>query len=223
MRVFAREGYAGASVNAIAEQAGYTIGALYSNFATKDELFWAAFEQHCSSELAALDALIASNQDLGELIGAITNRFADLDETHREWWALWAELWLYGQRHPSAAGRLAAVQADSRAAIARALDRAGHPGSDEVAAVIHALWTGFMLYRLTAPDALKTSSPRSGPEPAAAATPTATPSKPLASTPTISTGSCSPPCRSCPPAHTSSERHDPAHADHSPDSERRTY
>jgi len=158
MRVFAREGYAGASVNAIAEQAGYTIGALYSNFATKDELFWAAFEQHCSSELAALDALIAANQDWGELIGAITDRFADLDETHREWWALWAELWLYGQRHPSAARRLAAVQADTRAAIARALDRAGHPGGDEVAAVIHALWTGFMLYRLNAPDTLDTGA-----------------------------------------------------------------
>lgn len=38
--VFAREGYAGASVDRIAEEAGYSKGALYSNFASKDELFF---------------------------------------------------------------------------------------------------------------------------------------------------------------------------------------
>lgn len=37
--VFTREGYAGASVDRIAEEAGYSKGALYSNFASKDELF----------------------------------------------------------------------------------------------------------------------------------------------------------------------------------------
>src|SRR2546430_2250433 len=43
MRVFAREGDAGASVNAIAEQAGYTAGALYSNLPTQDEVVLPAF------------------------------------------------------------------------------------------------------------------------------------------------------------------------------------
>jgi AcrR family transcriptional regulator len=154
MRVFARHGYAGASVNAIAEQAGYTVGALYSNFATKDEVFWAAFEQHCAAELAALDALVTDTRDLDQLLAAITDRFTDLDEQHREWWALWAELWLYAQRHPDGARRLADVQAQTRAAITRAFAHAGHHPDDETVAVVHALWTGFMLYRLTAPDAL---------------------------------------------------------------------
>src|SRR6266542_3730865 len=54
MGVFARDGYAGAPVDAIAEQAGFTVGALYSNFATKQDLFLAVFEQHCAGELAAL-------------------------------------------------------------------------------------------------------------------------------------------------------------------------
>jgi AcrR family transcriptional regulator len=155
MRVFAREGYAGASVNAIAEQAGFTIGALYSNFATKEEVFWAAFEQHCGAELAALEELIAATDGVDELMSAVTERFTDLDEQHRQWWALWAELWLYGQRHPQAAHRLAEVQAQTRAAIARAFQRAGQPADEELVAVVHALWTGFMLYRLTAPEALE--------------------------------------------------------------------
>jgi leucine-zipper of insertion element IS481/BetI-type transcriptional repressor, C-terminal len=76
------------------------------------------------------------------------------DEQHREWWALWAELWLYGQRHPEAAHRLAGVQAQTRAAIAAAFEHAGHAADGEVIAIVHALCTGFILYRLAAPDAL---------------------------------------------------------------------
>ncbi|WP_432003430.1 TetR family transcriptional regulator [Streptomyces sioyaensis] len=38
-RVFAREGFTGASVEAIAESAGCSIGALYSNFSSEEALF----------------------------------------------------------------------------------------------------------------------------------------------------------------------------------------
>src|SRR6266516_2639768 len=102
MRVFARDGYAGASVDAIAGQAGFTVGALYSNFATKQELFLAAFERHCADELAALPALTETGASREELLLAVTRRFGEVDEEHREWWQLWAELWLYAQRHPQA-------------------------------------------------------------------------------------------------------------------------
>src|SRR5260370_23427492 len=37
--VFARKGYVGASVEEIAETAGFSIGAVYSNFGSKEELF----------------------------------------------------------------------------------------------------------------------------------------------------------------------------------------
>src|SRR6266702_406497 len=79
MRVFARDGYAGASVDAIAEQAGFTVGALYSNFATKQELFVAVFEHHCAGELAELRALAETAASAQELLTAVTARFADFD------------------------------------------------------------------------------------------------------------------------------------------------
>jgi AcrR family transcriptional regulator len=154
MGVFARDGYAGAPVDAIATQAGYTVGALYSNFATKQELFLAVFERHCAGELAALRAVAETATSPQELLVAITARFATLDEQQRQWWHLSAELWLYAQRHPEAAARLAALQAEARQVIARALSSSGHPLSDELAAVIHALWSGFMHYRLTSPSAV---------------------------------------------------------------------
>jgi AcrR family transcriptional regulator len=154
MGVFARDGYAGASVDAIAEQAGFTVGALYSNFATKQELFLAVFEHHCAGELAALRALAEQATTAEELLAAVTARFADLDDQQRQWWQLSAELWLYAQRHPEAAARLAAIQAETSQMIAHALSGSGHPLSSELAAVIHALWTGFMHYRLTSPKAV---------------------------------------------------------------------
>jgi AcrR family transcriptional regulator len=157
MRVFARAGYAGASVDAIAEEAGFSVGALYSNFATKEELFLAALERHCAEELAELKALSAAAHSRHTLLAAVAQRFTVLDDRHREWWQLWAELWLYAQRHPHAVSRLRAVQDEARAVIAEALGGgpAGHNRlHSELAAAVHALWGGFMLYRLVNPDAV---------------------------------------------------------------------
>ena len=99
-------------------------------------------------------AMLDTDVDPSELLAAVTARFADLDDQQRQWWQLSAELWLYAQRHPEAAARLAAIQAEARQVIAQALGSSGHPLSGELAAVIHALWTGFMHYRLTSPEAV---------------------------------------------------------------------
>ena len=44
-RVFARRGYAAASIEEIAEEAGFSHGAVYSNFAGKEALFLAVYEE----------------------------------------------------------------------------------------------------------------------------------------------------------------------------------
>jgi TetR/AcrR family transcriptional regulator, transcriptional repressor of aconitase len=43
---FARDGYAASSLDRIAEEAGFSKGAVYSNFAGKDELFLGVLEEH---------------------------------------------------------------------------------------------------------------------------------------------------------------------------------
>jgi AcrR family transcriptional regulator len=43
--VFAESGFDGASVEAICERAGFTRGAFYSNFASKEELFFGLVQQ----------------------------------------------------------------------------------------------------------------------------------------------------------------------------------
>lgn len=61
-RVFARRGYAGASIADIAEEAGYSHGAVYSNFAGKQDLFFTLFEQRAAETVAMLTTFFATAQ-----------------------------------------------------------------------------------------------------------------------------------------------------------------
>src|SRR6187402_3055055 len=69
-RVFEADGIGGASIEAIAAAAGFTRGAFYSNFKSKDELIIAMLEDHVEQSirrnmdiLAALKAMDRSRQD----------------------------------------------------------------------------------------------------------------------------------------------------------------
>lgn len=108
--------------------------------------------QRAAQEVLA--PLVKAHPSLDQLLTAVVDRFADLDARHRQWWTLWAELWLYAQRHPDGAARFAQVQAQTRAVLAEALTREVTGPTGELAAIIHALWTGFMLARLVDPQAL---------------------------------------------------------------------
>src|SRR6478735_6157335 len=66
-KVFARRGYNGASVEEIAEEAGYSHGAVYSNFEGKADLFLADFEDYMAErarELAATQIDIPEGESL---------------------------------------------------------------------------------------------------------------------------------------------------------------
>ncbi len=56
--VFAQEGVLAASVEQVTERAGFTRGAFYSNFGSKEELFAALLEREGQTQLAALAAQI---------------------------------------------------------------------------------------------------------------------------------------------------------------------
>jgi AcrR family transcriptional regulator len=158
-RVFARKGYAGASVDDIAEEAGFTVGALYSNFASKQDLFLAAFERHCDQDLAQIQAIMNSPGTLQERLDAYSQQFVELTEEHRQWWLLSGELWLYAQRDPNAQARMASLEHKVRAIVADTLQREAArrgvplPGpASEVAAAALALWCGLLRQRLLEPE-----------------------------------------------------------------------
>src|SRR6266545_5008709 len=163
-RVFAHKGYAGASVDDIAEEAGFTVGALYSNFSGKQDLLMAAFERHCDQGLAQIQRTMGGPGSTKQRLEAYSRQFAELSE-HRQWWLLSAELWLYAQRDPDARARLAAMERKVRAIVADALQReaarSGHPlqaPPDEVAAAVLALWRGLLQQRLLNPAAVSATT-----------------------------------------------------------------
>jgi AcrR family transcriptional regulator len=103
----------------IAERAGYTRGAIYANFADKDELFLTLVERHKGAFVDAFEraAALASTQErLAEvqalLAGGPPGLVAD-------WTVLWAEVWLHAARHPQLAERLAEQERRYRGAVAR--------------------------------------------------------------------------------------------------------
>ncbi len=66
--VFTREGYAGASIDRIAEEAGYSKGAMYSNFASKDELFFAMFDFYALGQAEELCRRLDAAPDADAII-----------------------------------------------------------------------------------------------------------------------------------------------------------
>src|ERR1700730_9838908 len=65
-RVFARSGYHGASVDEIAEEAGFSTGAVYSNFEGKEDLFLALVEDQLAAQTRALDAAVGQLSSVAE-------------------------------------------------------------------------------------------------------------------------------------------------------------
>ena len=63
-RVFGERGYHGASLDDIAAAAGFTKGAVYSNFKSKEDLFLALLESRFASELEDLKAALSAS-DVG--------------------------------------------------------------------------------------------------------------------------------------------------------------
>src|SRR3984957_15802824 len=58
-KIFARSGYEAARLEDIATMAGYTRGAFYANFESKEDIFFALLEDWISEKLSEVNALIA--------------------------------------------------------------------------------------------------------------------------------------------------------------------
>ena len=72
-QVMAREGYEGASVDRIAEEAGFSKGAFYSNFNSKEEIFLELLETHSMQDVDEIAAMLEHVDDPHKLIDVISN------------------------------------------------------------------------------------------------------------------------------------------------------
>jgi AcrR family transcriptional regulator len=71
--VVAREGYEGATIDRIAEEAGFSKGAFYANFSSKEEIFLELLETHSMQDVQEIAVLLADEKDPLKIIDAVSN------------------------------------------------------------------------------------------------------------------------------------------------------
>src|SRR5215218_11122056 len=120
--VFARRGFHAATVDEVADAAGYTKGAVYSNFATKDELFLALLDQRLAAQLEQVEALYAIESS-EELLAALRGRTEQEFAAARDFGVLHVEFWLYAMRNPAAQAQLAERYRQLRGRLAQLIAR----------------------------------------------------------------------------------------------------
>lgn len=106
-KVFAAEGFAGATIDAIGQAAGFTKGAVYSNFESKDELFLALLDREF--ELRGEQIAIALDRSAGDTTAAareVSRSVLDSVRDHSDYYVLLVEYWLRAQRDPQLRERL---------------------------------------------------------------------------------------------------------------------
>jgi AcrR family transcriptional regulator len=69
--VFEEQGIGGASIEAIAAAAGFTRGAFYSNFKSKDELIIAMLEDHVEQSIGRIRDLLEKHKNLADFLDAL--------------------------------------------------------------------------------------------------------------------------------------------------------
>ena len=158
--VFAERGFYGASVEEIAERAGFTRGAFYSNFESKADLFLAILDGHIERDTRALEEALGDGTQSNAFLNLIQRQSQRRSEA-RQWTLLWAEFWLHVMRHPELAPKLAARQQAVRSAIARLVERqcsalgfAPPIPADQLAAVMLAVDDGLKLQEDLDPAAI---------------------------------------------------------------------
>ena len=160
-QVFAERGFHAATLDEVAAAAGFTKGAVYSNFKNKEDLFLALLEDSYAREMTALRATIDSSDvppearigDFVSLIGGELDRVPNMG-------ALYLEFHLYALRNPAARARMNELEQEDIRAIAQILEvERAQRGievevpSEQTARIIVALFRGINMMRTANPEA----------------------------------------------------------------------
>jgi AcrR family transcriptional regulator len=120
-KVFAREGFQAASVEEIAERAGYSHGAVYSNFSGKEELFLAVFEDYMAKRVRELASAGAIEGTLPERARAAADQWMQRFSEDRDTFLLHLEFMIHAARNPHLREQLGGRMATLRVEIERQL------------------------------------------------------------------------------------------------------
>lgn len=113
-QIFARDGFEAARLEDIASLAGYTRGAFYANFESKEDIFIALLERWIAGRIEEVSSLLRRHETPAKRLRALREHYAQLAKDRRLA-LLSLELKLFAIRHPEAHARLRPRQQKLRA------------------------------------------------------------------------------------------------------------
>lgn len=160
VEVFVARGIAAASVEDIAEAAGFSRGAFYSNFADKDALVLALLQRASDEAIAEIEGLLETHPDPDDYIRATQELMMSPSRRNGHHHpVLSVELMLYSLRNPAARPLLKERIDRAEASIWRVVERnataLGLGAGDNrraIAAMIVAMDDGFALHAIVDPE-----------------------------------------------------------------------
>lgn len=160
-RVFAQRGLQQASIDEVAEDAGFTKGAFYANFKNKEELFLAMLDERFAKRIEDIERVIAGEGTAAEKARRYGDSFAQTVRSDPEWERLFFEFSAYAVRDEDFRQELVTRYRAMRERIAAALKAESEQyekepvlPSDQVALMTSAMSNGFALEKLLEGDAV---------------------------------------------------------------------
>jgi AcrR family transcriptional regulator len=140
-RIFARDGFEAARLEDIASEAGYTRGAFYANFESKEDIFFALLERWMGERIEQVNSLLRKHDTPQKRLRALREHYAQL--AHNRGLALLSlEFKLFAIRHPESHKRLRAWQQRLRTCGGEILSRVMKKGPDALPISPSAVATG---------------------------------------------------------------------------------
>jgi AcrR family transcriptional regulator len=159
--VFARNGFHGSSVEEIASEAGFSTGALYSNFEGKEDLFLGLMDREIRAHAQEIARAVAEQASISDRAAGGARRWMTMIEREPEALLLFMEFWAYGVRDPEMRPKVAERFAYMREVLTgliadgvRDFDLELAIPAEQLAVTIDALADGIARQKLADPDAV---------------------------------------------------------------------
>jgi AcrR family transcriptional regulator len=119
---FASSGFHGASVDEIASRAGFSTGALYSNFDGKEDLFLVLMEREIEEHAREIAQAVNVRHSVAERATGGAQQWMTMIEREPELLLLFMEFWAYGVRDAEVRPKVAARFAQVRRLLTRLIE-----------------------------------------------------------------------------------------------------
>jgi AcrR family transcriptional regulator len=160
-QVFEERGFYGATMDEVAAVAGFTKGAVYSNFKNKEDLFMALFQANYEEQMDVLRETLQASEipPQARLSDFVTMLQEEGDRVGTNFGLLYQEFWLYAVRNPTARAQLIQIENENVRAIGEILQservRLGFEpleSPDRIARIITIIFNGIGMQRVLQPE-----------------------------------------------------------------------